>query len=122
MLLTTHFLLPAATVPSFLTQTLCLNCTYATFDPTYVRCVQAVPLCEQVPQIAWYATQREALGLETAVYAFLAVGLFNPFFTSPPFPPLRPMPPLSQVHVMRLYSGVSMKPHWMEQRALTNGA
>jgi hypothetical protein len=39
-----------------------------------------------VPQIAWYATQREALGLEAAVYAYLPIGLSNPCFSSPSFP------------------------------------
>ena len=39
-----------------------------------------------MPQIAWYATQREALGLEAAVYAYLAVGLSNPCFSSRSFP------------------------------------
>ena len=31
-------------------------------------------MCDQVPKVAWYSTQREALGLEAAVYAFMAVG------------------------------------------------
>ena len=34
----------------------------------------AVPLCDEVPKIRWFAKQREALGLEAAVYAFMAVG------------------------------------------------
>ena len=34
----------------------------------------AVPLCDEVPKIRWFANQREALGLEAAVYAFMAVG------------------------------------------------
>ena len=34
----------------------------------------AVPLCDAVPKIRWFANQREALGLEAAVYAFMAVG------------------------------------------------
>ncbi len=34
----------------------------------------AVPLCEEVPTARWFVNQREALGLEAAVYAFMAVG------------------------------------------------
>ena len=33
----------------------------------------------QVPDIAWFARQREALGLEATVYAFMAVGSTCPF-------------------------------------------
>ncbi len=47
ILLTAGFLLPAAVV---------------------------VPLCEEVPTARWFVNQREALGLEAAVYAFMAVG------------------------------------------------
>ena len=46
-LLTAHFLLPAK---------------------------EAEHLCSQVPDIPWFARQREALGLEALVYAFLALG------------------------------------------------
>ena len=34
----------------------------------------AVPLCDEMPLVRWFVTQREALGLEAAVYAFMAVG------------------------------------------------
>jgi len=34
----------------------------------------AVPLSEEVPTVRWFVNQREALGLEAAVYAFMAVG------------------------------------------------
>jgi hypothetical protein len=34
----------------------------------------AVPLCEEVPTARWFVNQREALGLEATVYAFMAVG------------------------------------------------
>ncbi len=45
-------------------------------------------MCDQVPKVAWYSTQREALGLEASVYAFLAVGrltlllYFDPFLSA----------------------------------------
>ena len=35
---------------------------------------KAVTMCDQVPKVTCYSTQREALGLEAAVYAFMAVG------------------------------------------------
>ncbi len=34
----------------------------------------AVPLCAEVLQPRWFVNQREALGLEAAVYAFMALG------------------------------------------------
>jgi hypothetical protein len=34
----------------------------------------AVPLCDEMPLVRWFVTQREALGIEAAVYAFMAVG------------------------------------------------
>jgi hypothetical protein len=37
-------------------------------------CQKAKEFCEQVPDIAWFARQREAMGLEATVYAFMAVG------------------------------------------------
>ena len=32
-------------------------------------------MIKQVPKVAWFAKQREALGLEALVYAFMAVGV-----------------------------------------------
>jgi hypothetical protein len=34
----------------------------------------AVPLSEEVPTVRWFVNQREALGLEAAVYDFMVVG------------------------------------------------
>jgi hypothetical protein len=31
-------------------------------------------MSEQVPRVAWFARQREALGLEAMLYAFIAIG------------------------------------------------
>ena len=45
-------------------------------------------LCNQVPDIDWFARQREALGLEASVYAYRAVGQSSPH----PYPVPLPLP------------------------------
>ena len=42
-------------------------------------------MCDQVPKVAWYSTQREALGLEASVYAFMAVGRLTLLLYLDPF-------------------------------------
>jgi hypothetical protein len=46
---------------------------------------KANEFCMQVPDIAWFARQREALGLEATVYAFMAVGGTKPYTFSMPY-------------------------------------
>jgi hypothetical protein len=44
--------------------------------------LEAEHLCDEVPDLPWFSRQREALGLEASVYAFIALG--NPqLFPSP---------------------------------------
>jgi hypothetical protein len=36
--------------------------------------LQGARMSTQVPRVAWFARQREALGLEAMLYAFIAIG------------------------------------------------
>ena len=64
-----------------------------------------------MPDITWFARQREALGLEASVYAFMAVGLSHPHTSPSVLPSLSLIPTLSlqSCSVLRcLRRGVAM--------------
>ncbi len=71
ILLTMGFLLPAASVIPHIPYTFLALPTYLL---SFTSQPKAVPLCGEVPKIFWFARQREAVGLEASLYAFLAVG------------------------------------------------
>ena len=82
ILLTVGFILPAALVIPHTPLTFLAFSTYLfSFTPQS----KAVPLCGEVPKIDWFARQREAVGLEASLYAFLAVGELFPNFCANPF-------------------------------------
>ncbi len=61
------------------------NTLTVTFPILYLKRSQPLfpktnEFCLQVPDITWFARQREALGLEATVYAFMAVGSTCPLY------------------------------------------
>ena len=72
ILLTLQFVLPKPMVP----HTLPLSCTYCPFlSVTQMHLLQGARTSAQVPRVAWFARQREALGLESMLFAFMAIGI-----------------------------------------------
>ncbi len=43
--------------------------------------LQGARMSAQVPRVAWFARQREALGLEAMLYAFIAIGILPVHFS-----------------------------------------
>jgi len=76
MLLNAQFMLPATLVspnPNVPTP------IQVILNPYLCHLPKADEFCNQVPDITWFARQREAMGLEAMVYAFMAVGRTSPF-------------------------------------------
>ena len=76
MLLNAQFMLPATLVSPYSNFPTPMH---VILNPNLCHLIKADEFCNQVPDIAWFARQREAMGLEAMVYAFMAVGIASSF-------------------------------------------